>query len=151
MAIGNEFERKYLDVDGGLVRSAFGYASWRAKFDVRRKEISRSYFGVDGKPALNNEGIAGSYSAYDARGKVIETGFFDIEGTKLAGEFGYAIMQIEYDSWGRQIVRRFLDAARKPVRASDSGRSIIRTTYDDQNLKVQESSLDERGHLIDRA
>ena len=55
---------------------------------------------------------------------------------------GYAVALWDYDPAGREIVRRFLDAARKPVKA-DSGRSIVRTDYDHRNLATLESSFDE--------
>jgi hypothetical protein len=57
----------------------------------------------------------------------------------------------EYDFANREIVRRILSADRKPVRAVDSGRSIIRTNYDHRNLKIRENSFDEFDQPVDRA
>ncbi len=47
-------------------------------------------------------------------------------------------------------MQRFLDANNKAVKAHDSGRSIVRTTYDRTNLEVFERSYDEFDQPVDR-
>jgi hypothetical protein len=146
----NQIEVAYFSIDNKPIVSNDGYAGWRSKFDERGNQIEIFYFGIDGQPTLNNDGYAGQRSKYDERGHQIEVAYFGIDDKPILEKEGYAIAVWKYDSAGREEVRRLFDVGGKPVRASSTGRSIIRTSYDQRNLKTEESSFDELDRAVDR-
>jgi hypothetical protein len=147
---GNETEHKFVDAEGRSVVGRSGYAGYTSQFDDKRHEVRRVYFAVDGAAIVNAEGIAAWSASYDERGNVVEQNFFDAAGNKTLGAGGYATVRYSYDQTGRETIHRLFDTQGKPVRSPISGRSVVRTTYDEHNLKVRESGFDELDRPVDR-
>jgi hypothetical protein len=150
-ARGNKSALTYFGMDRKPILSKDGYATWRSKFDEQDNVVETAYFDTQGRPVLSKEGYAVSRTKLDERGNSVEIAYFDVNNKPIARNDAVAVVVNECDSANRTIARHFLNTQRKAVRALDTGRSIIRWSYDDHNLPVQESSFDELDQPVDRA
>ena len=143
---GHTTREYYVDVDGKIMTSAYGWTNTYASFDDHGNMVERFNHDADGKRTNNPLlGYSGYILTYDESGKrrtsLSYQGADGSAATHLTR--GYHSVKTEYDESGNRVRSRFEDSAGNLVNRKDFCAAVFEYSYDESNRLVSRRLLDE--------
>lgn len=134
----------YLDSLGGLLTSQSGYCSIEYNYDIMGNNISEYYYDQNDQPTINNMGYHGSIMRYDDRKRLEYIEYVNVDKKIATTNMGYSSVRYVYDDFGNIIKETYYNNG-KDIETDNNYGEI--KEYNDQNLPIKVSFIDEKGEL----
>lgn len=136
----NIVEELYLDGDGRLVRSDYGYARLTSRYNDRSQRFERAFWDEHTNLVA---GVARTVSRYDERGNELEYGCFDALGRPtINGDRLWHKWVKTFDHAGRRTNLSFFDLTTTNLIADNHGIARETAAYDDRGKLVETAWFD---------
>lgn len=116
---------KYYNLNGNLVVSSYGYASFLYELDQNGNIIQETYYNINDEPMRIKTGYAGIKREFSDNGKIIREIYLDENGQPLTQHTGYAQVHWEYNELGQMYSETYWDEKGMPTNNIDGYHGII--------------------------
>lgn len=145
-SVGNIMEFRYLNRNGELVMTPFGYAMYQCTYDSLGFQTEVSYYDeTEQLSCVNN--IAIERFMYDNQHRLVYNAFFDENKNPCKNSFGVFCIKWEYNDLGQRTELSYYNEDGNTLMKSNEGFAIWVSEYDEQNNKIKDLLYDEQKKL----